>query len=81
MSEKQTAKHMPTPWKVKRQSETSEWIVTSPANHFEWEFVVTTAHRDYESKANAAHIVKCVNAHDALVAALVEITCSLRCLV
>jgi hypothetical protein len=66
-------KHAKTPWKVKRNNETSEWIVTSPSNHVGWEFVVTTSKRDYESKANAAHIVKCVNAHEVLVAALKEI--------
>lgn len=59
--------HTPTPWSVKECDKTA--IIDVNGN-----VILDTAFSDFhledDDKPNAAHIVKCVNLHDELVAAL-----------
>jgi hypothetical protein len=77
----QETKHTPTPWHAISQG-TAHFI--SQASDEEFRFAIAkvfeqTYHPDgpsaawHEAKANAKHIVRCVNAHDELVAALQSI--------
>lgn len=68
-----TAKHSPTPWKV--VTDRMGTFVEAPSLMIgSLQAPSTVARVDYGSPLtypeNAAHIVRCVNAHDALVAAL-----------
>ena len=56
------SKHTPTPWKVNRLADGHIDIDGIGQN--------ALAHLQTNQEANAAHIVKCVNAHDALREAL-----------
>lgn len=59
-------KHTPTPWVTEDRREKGEGTsIKSPTAHYSSCLV---AH--YISEIDATHIVKCVNAHDDLVAAL-----------
>ena len=63
-------KHSPTPWK-----QTCFLITSSTGSHVTHTGMGNLPpSRSSESEANAAHIVKCVNSHDALVAALMRCT-------
>lgn len=57
--------HRPTPWQIEKGTLYLSTMHPSPI--FE---LVPLLGDENEHQANAAHIVKCVNAHDGLVAAL-----------
>ena len=63
-------KHTPTPWKLAADGRT---IYTSMAQGFPDNIIASTARSIYgqvgDPKANAEHIVRCVNSHDALLEA------------
>jgi hypothetical protein len=65
------AKHTPTPWKIGTDSEGHQPMVYSERGH---EILICSLYSRSvaEAQANAAHIVKCVNGHEALVEALKE---------
>jgi hypothetical protein len=82
----QAAKHTPTPWHAISQG-MSHFIAQKSDSEFRFAIAKVfegTYHPDglaaarAEAKANAAHIVRCVNAHDELVAALVELDANLE---
>ena len=73
-----TTNHTPAPWYADTELATCAVL---PAGTDDWRFAVAVcqppnyhpsgiAAANAESRANAAHIVRCVNAHDELVAAL-----------
>jgi hypothetical protein len=70
-------KHTPTPWKVCRHSDNGELVVRSKSDQgivancqCDSYSLDNQAGLEQECKANAEHIVKCVNMHDELVDAL-----------
>jgi hypothetical protein len=68
----QATKHTPTPWKVMRRD--SGWDIKAGSR----EVAVVFSRGDDVQQANAAHIVRCVNSHEALVQALVELDSNLE---
>lgn len=65
--------HTPTPWKVRQA-----YLNGEPCNYTIHTGMTTIAGCSYDEQgeANASRIVKCVNAHDELVAALRELLSS-----
>lgn len=75
--------HTPTPWAVLPEECEKPYIRirgTYLGGRYKIANVITPVydgvlpHEAVETRANAAHIVRCVNAHDALLAALREMT-------
>lgn len=69
----QTHKHTPTPWVSSPDSRGSSFVWKrgdeQPGSNR-----IAIAHIQYNGEANAAHIVKCVNAHDELVDLCVQLS-------
>lgn len=64
------AVHTPTPWRYFKQGDGTRFHLTArtsdkPGNSFD-----DFGQIDIQHEANAAHIVRCVNAHDQLIEAL-----------
>lgn len=72
-------KHTPTPWIVENNGSARSVPIFKDQDHIASVWNVGEGHGGRH--ANAAHIVKCVNAHDALVSALKSVTEDLRALV
>lgn len=65
-------KHTPTPWCA--QYNGHYWdITTAPEQYSPFLASVFRPENVRDGQANAEHIVRCVNAHDALVAALLDV--------
>jgi hypothetical protein len=62
------AQHTPTPWMVEEDGEGVQTI--SRGGGRDGDIVTNIRYADSRGKADAAHIVKCVNAHDALLEAV-----------
>lgn len=65
-----STQHTPTPWRYFKQGDSTRFHITatpkgSPGSRF-----TDFATVDISHEADAAHIVRCVNSHDALVEAL-----------
>lgn len=68
-------KHTPGPWKVDQYLGSRDWIICKDAgNRGQGIDIARTVAATGKEKANAQHIVKCVNNHDRLVEALREVT-------
>lgn len=65
----EVVKHSPTPWRVRSSDKT----IVGGDESVVGDFGPCIVGPDHEGEGNAAHIVKCVNAHDELVAALREV--------
>ena len=63
-------KHTPTPWVVENNGSARSVPIFKDQDHIASVWNVGEGHG--ARHANAAHIVKCVNAHDALVKALMQ---------
>lgn len=61
-----TATHTPTPWTIKPNQ---KYLIVAGVPNMDKGRVASCASYDHssEAEANAAHIVRCVNAHDELV--------------
>lgn len=59
--------HTPTPWKINQAGENIYLYVDVPSEHWPTHAVIANLDDDMgNAKENAAHIVKCVNAHEEL---------------
>lgn len=63
-------KHSPTPWKVENNGSARSVAIVNDQHHIASVWNVGEGHG--VKHANAEHIVRCVNAHDALVNALMK---------
>jgi hypothetical protein len=57
-------KHSPTPWKLTKEREAGRFLITDSTNEVDTALVTL--------RTDAVHVVKCVNAHDALRSSLGE---------
>jgi hypothetical protein len=66
----ESIKPTPAPWAFHEQGEANEWALVTADGRWLISFRQNGELLTGKQGANAAHIVKCVNAHDGLVAAL-----------